>query len=259
MNRDNLIVFDGVTLGYGRKIVVDGITFTIKSGEYFGLVGPNGAGKTTILRAILGTLKPLAGTVTVAGGEGGRPIRFGYVPQRDTIDYSLPYTAEEVVAMGRYRQIGLFHRPGKRDRQAVKRSLEHVDMLDLATRPFKELSGGQKQRVLIARALSSSPDVLVLDEPTNGMDLSSRTSTLKLIKQLQREDRLTVLMVSHLLDDVASEVDRLALVEKDTFQVGGVDEVLSSRNLTALYDIAVDVHRIGGRAVILAGGSDASR
>jgi zinc/manganese transport system ATP-binding protein len=131
-------------------------------------------------------------------------------------------------------------------------------MGDMAARPFKELSGGQKQRVLIARALSSSPDVLVLDEPTNGMDLSSRTAILNLIKQLQQEDNLTVLMVSHLLDDVASEVDRLALVEKRVFQVGTVEEVLNKKNLTAIYDMTVNVHRIHGRTVILAGGSHAS-
>jgi ABC-type Mn2+/Zn2+ transport system ATPase subunit len=254
-----LITFEKVSLGYGRKTVVRDLSFDIRTGEYFGLVGPNGSGKTTILRGILGTLKPLEGSITIVPQDGGRPVRFGYVPQRDTIDYILPYSAEEVVAMGRFRQVGLFRRPGKADQEAVRRSLEHVGMSDMAARPFKELSGGQKQRVLIARALSSSPDVLVLDEPTNGMDLSSRTAILSLIKQLQREDKLTVLMVSHLLDDVASEVDRLALVEKSMFQVGTVEKVLTRKNLTAIYEMNVDVHRIQGRTVILAGGSDASK
>jgi ABC-type Mn2+/Zn2+ transport system ATPase subunit len=258
MTSPPLITFENVSLGYGNKTVIGDISFDIRAGEYFGLVGPNGAGKTTILRGILGTLKPLRGNITVSRGDGNGRVRFGYVPQRDTIDYSLPYTGEEVVAMGRYRQIGLFRRPGKADRDAVRRSLEHVDMSDMAGRSFKELSGGQKQRVLIARALSSSPDVLVLDEPTNGMDLSSRTAILNLIKRLQKEDRLTVLMLSHLLDDVASEVDRLALVEKSMFQVGTVEEVLNGKNLTAIYDMTVDVHRIQGRTVILAGGSHAS-
>jgi ABC-type Mn2+/Zn2+ transport system ATPase subunit len=254
-----LIEFTDVSLGYGARTVLDGISFRIGAGEYFGLVGPNGAGKTTILRAILGTLKPRRGTINLASLPDGRMLRFGYVPQRDTIDYSLPYASEEVVMMGRFRQIGLLRRPGAIDHEAVRRSLEHVQMLPMARRPFKELSGGQKQRVLIARALSSSPDVLILDEPTNGMDLSSRTAILTLIKQLQRDDKLTVLMVSHLLDDVASEVSRLALVEKNTFQVGPVEEVLTSTNLTSIYGMSVDVHRIHGRAVILAGGADACK
>jgi ABC-type Mn2+/Zn2+ transport system ATPase subunit len=257
MTQQSLITFDGVSLGYGKHVVVEDISFTIAGGEYFGLVGPNGAGKTTLLRGILGTLKPLKGTIRIAAQDGGRAIRFGYVPQRETIDYSLPYTAAEVVMMGRYRQVGLFRRPGREDHDAVRRSLEHVSMEEMAFRPFQELSGGQKQRVLIARALSSSPDILVLDEPTNGMDLSSRTAILTLIKQLQKEDRLTILMVSHLLDDVASEVGRLALVEQSMFQVGSVEEVLNGKNLTSIYGMPVDVHRIHDRTVILAGGSNA--
>lgn len=248
-----VIEFRAVTLGYGRKIVLRDITFAVQPGEYFGMVGPNGAGKTTIIRTILGTLAPLTGEVCVRNADGVVP-RLGYVPQRDKIDSVLPYSVEEVVMMGRYRQLGLFHRPGKADAEAVAESLRHVDIEDLRGRVFNDLSGGQKQRVLIARALVARPEVLILDEPTNGMDLSSRTSILELIQRLHEEERLTVIMVSHLLDDVANHVHRLAIVEQNFFQVGDVKEVLTAENLSTLYQMEVRVAEVEGGKVILARG-----
>jgi ABC-type Mn2+/Zn2+ transport system ATPase subunit len=243
-----IIEFKQATLGYGRKVVLKDISFSISAGDYFGLVGPNGAGKTTLLRAILGTLAPQAGEV-----HCDPSIRFGYVPQRDTIDYIMPYTVQEVVMMGRYRQIGLFRTPARADRDIVVESLRHVDIEDLRFRSFKDLSGGQKQRVLIARALASKPAVLILDEPTNGMDLSSRTSILDLIHRLHTDDRLTVLMVSHILDDVANYVKRIAIVERSFFQVGDVDVVLTAKNLSTLYQMPVRVVDMQGSKIILAG------
>ncbi len=253
-----LIEFKNATLGYGKKIVLRDISFTIGAADYFGLVGPNGAGKTTILRAILGTLKPLSGSVTVGGAEAGTPVRFGYVPQRDTIDYIMPYSVEEVVMMGRYRQIGMFRSPGPRDRGLVQQSLAHTAIENLRALTFKDLSGGQKQRVLIARALASEPDVLILDEPTNGMDLPSRLSILELIHALHSEGKLTVIMVSHLLDDVANHVKRIAIVEQNFFQVGDVAEVLTGENLSTLYGMPVNVQRVNGNTMILAGGDHGS-
>jgi ABC-type Mn2+/Zn2+ transport system ATPase subunit len=248
-----VIQFKEATLGYGRKAVLKDISMTVGAGEYFGMVGPNGAGKTTIIRTILGTLRPLRGEVVVRGVDGGPP-RFGYVPQRDRIDSILPYTVREVVMMGRYRGLGAMRRPGEADERAVTGSLKHVDMEELGARPFNDLSGGQKQRVLIARALVARPDILILDEPTNGMDLSSRVSILELIQRLHVEDRLTVLMVSHLLDDVADYVQRIAIVEQNFFQVGAVEDVLTGENLSTLYRMDVQVSRVNNRAVILARG-----
>lgn len=253
-----LIEFSNATLGYGRKTVLSNISFAIHEGEYFGLVGPNGAGKTTILRTILGTLDPLAGEVRVQSAAGGK-LQFGYVPQRDTIDYVLPYSVEEVVMMGRYRSMGLLRRPAPADRDAVRGSLADVAIEDLRGRTFKELSGGQKQRTLIARALAARPEVLLLDEPTNGMDLSSRISILELISHLHEKEKLTVIMVSHLLDDVANHVSRLAIVEREFFQVGAVEEVLTGPNLSTLYGMNVRVQSVDGRTVIIAGGSHGSR
>jgi ABC-type Mn2+/Zn2+ transport system ATPase subunit len=249
-----VIEFKNATLGYGRKVVLSGITFSILPGEYLGLVGPNGAGKTTIVRTILGSLRPISGEVRVRSAFGGPP-HIGYVPQRDTIDYVLPYTVLEVVLMGRYRQIGLMRRPRAEDRDVVKQSMAHAAVDGLADRPFRDLSGGQKQRVLIARALATQPEVLILDEPTNGMDLPSRISVLDLINELHQGGKLTVIMISHLLDDVANHVRRIALVEPNFFQIGQVDEVLTAQNLSTLYQMPVDVHQMHGSKIILPGGS----
>jgi ABC-type Mn2+/Zn2+ transport system ATPase subunit len=156
-----LITFDGVTLGYGRRPVLTDLSFRIPEGDFLGLVGPNGAGKTTILRAILGSLAPTAGTISRADG-----LRFGYVPQRDQVDYNFPLEVVDVVLMGRYDRVGLGRRPGRHDRERARAALEHVGIAHLADEPLSALSGGQRQRALIARALVGEPNLLVLDVPT---------------------------------------------------------------------------------------------
>ncbi|HET7275954.1 MAG TPA: metal ABC transporter ATP-binding protein [Longimicrobiaceae bacterium] len=242
-----LITFDGVDLGYGREPVLRGVSMDIPEGDFLGLVGPNGAGKTTILRALLGTLNPLAGKVTVAPG-----IRFGYVPQRDQVDYNFPLEVLDVVLMGRFDRIGLGRRPGRADREAAHAALEHVGIADLAGRPLASLSGGQKQRVLIARALVGDPNILILDEPTNGMDLVSTTQILGLVRALHEQDNLTVLMVSHALNEVANYVERIGLVVEGSFRIGTVDEILSERTLSEMYGIPVEVDSFDGHRIVLA-------
>ena len=243
----SLISFDGATLGYGRRAVLTNLTFDIPQGDFLGLVGPNGAGKTTILRAILGSLEAMAGTVTIAPG-----LRFGYVPQRDSVDYNFPLKVVDVVLMGRYNRIGLGRRPTKQDADLARQALEHVGILDLADRPLNALSGGQKQRTLIARALVGQPTVLVLDEPTNGMDLVSTTQILGLIRALHERDNLTVLMVSHALNEVANYVERIALVVERGFRIGTVAEIMTEQTLTDMYGIPVDVDEMHGHRIVVA-------
>jgi ABC-type Mn2+/Zn2+ transport system ATPase subunit len=146
-----------------------------------------------------------------------------------------------------------------KDRKVVEESLEQAEASGFASVPFKELSGGQKQRALIARALATRPEVLILDEPTNGMDLSSRAAILALIRRLHDRQRITVILVSHLLDDVANHVRRLAIVQQGRFEVGNVEDILTARNLSSLYELPVEVERVRGNIVILAGGPDEPR
>jgi ABC-type Mn2+/Zn2+ transport system ATPase subunit len=242
-----LITFNHATLGYGRRAVLSDITFDIPAGDFLGLVGPNGAGKTTILRAILGSLAPQSGTVTKAPG-----LRFGYVPQRDSVDYNFPLKVLDVVLMGRYDRIGLVRRPSREDRSLACAALVHVGVADLAERPLSALSGGQKQRVLIARALVGKPNVLILDEPTNGMDLVSTTQILGLVRELHERDNLTVLMVSHALNEVANYVERIALVVERGFRIGTVAQIMNEETLTQMYGIPVDVDEMHGHRIVVA-------
>lgn len=242
-----LVRFDHAALGYGRRVILSDLSFSISEGDFLGMVGPNGAGKTTILRAILRTLKPLDGTVTHAPN-----IRFGYVPQRDQVDYNFPLTVVDVVLMGRYDRIGIGRRPGSQDRALACRALDQVGILDLADLPLSSLSGGQKQRTLIARALVGEPSVLVLDEPTSGMDLVSTTQILGLIRGLHDRERLTVLMVSHALNEVANYVERIALVMNGGFRIGPVDEIMTQAVLTDMYGIPVDVDSFNGHRIVVA-------
>ena len=242
-----LVSFDRVTLGYGRRTILSDLSFTIAEGDFLGLVGPNGAGKTTVLRAILGTLKPQSGTLARSPG-----LRFGYVPQRDQVDYNFPLKVLDVVLMGRYDRIGVARRPGQDDRRRAMDALEHVGIPELAERQLKDLSGGQKQRTLIARALVGEPNVLVLDEPTNGMDLVSTTQILGLVRELHERDRLTVIMVSHALNEVANYVERIALVVGGGFRIGSVDEIMTEPVLSEMYGIPVEVDSFNGHRIVLA-------
>ena len=245
----DLVRFEKVSLGYGRRRLLGDLTFRVTAGNFLGLVGPNGSGKTTILRALLGTLPPLGGTIEIAPG-----VSFGYVPQREQIDSRYPLQVLDVVLMGRYHRIGLGRRPGRSDRAAAMGALERVGMAGMATRHIGGLSGGQAQRALLARALVGDPSVLVLDEPTNGLDLVATTQILGLIRELHEQDRLTVLMVSHALNEVANYVDQIGLLVNGVLRLGPVDEVLTERSLSELYGIPVEVASFAGHRIVLARG-----
>ena len=239
-----IIKFNDVTIGYGKKKIIENINVSFYENDFVGIVGPNGAGKTTFLRTLLGNLKPLSGTIEK------KSHRFGYVPQRDTVQPLLPYTVEDVVMMGRYSLIGVFGKPTKKDKEVVDASLSHVGIHHLKRFNYNSLSGGQRQRALIARALAVEPSILILDEPTNGMDTPSHYSLLDLISRLHDDNKLTILLVSHLLSDVANGVKKLILMEKNFFQVGSIEEVLSAENLKKTYSTDFHVNKIDGEYII---------
>ena len=241
---EEIIKLSDVSIGYGKKIIASNISFTIFESEYIGLVGPNGAGKTTLLKTLLGKLKPLAGTISKQN------LKFGYVPQRDTIQPLLPYTVFDVVMMSRYSLIGTFSNPTKSDKNIVCESLAQVGIEDLKNYNYNSLSGGQRQRALIARALAFQPNVLILDEPTNGMDTPSHYSLLDLISNLQKEKKLAIIMVSHLLSDVANYVKKLMLIDRGFFQFGEIDDLLSENNLKLAYSSEFSVKKLNGEYLI---------
>ncbi len=252
-----LIEFSEVTLGYSHKDVLASLNFTIDHGDFLGIVGPNGSGKSTLIKALLGILKPRNGRITFHaahnGSSNGKP-RFGYVPQRGQLDEIYPLTVAEIVIMGRYAQIGKLKKPQRRDHEKMRECLRHLGIEELAEAQYGDLSGGQKQRTLIARALASDPEILVLDEPTDGLDLSSQQSILAMVAHFHQVHNMTVIMVSHHLNEVAALVKKLALVQAGRLQVGVTDEILTETNLAELYNISVTVKDYDGQKVIMPGG-----
>ncbi|HET7754667.1 MAG TPA: metal ABC transporter ATP-binding protein [Anaeromyxobacteraceae bacterium] len=251
-----LVSLDDVTIGHGRRKLIGGISLGIGANEFLAIVGPNGGGKTTLLSTLLGILPPLAG-----GRSQPAALRVGYVPQRDHVDALWPLTTGEVVLMGRYPRLRPWQPPRAEDHEAVATALARVGILDLLDRRFGTLSGGQRQRTLIARALSAEPDLLALDEPTNGMDPAAELASLDVLRSLHSAGDLAVVMISHRIEAVVNYATRIALVdhERGLWRVGSVDEMLDDDALAALYGRRVVVREENGRRYLhpQAAGGDA--
>jgi ABC-type Mn2+/Zn2+ transport system ATPase subunit len=208
---DAVVRLHDVSLGYDGWPVVEHASFAVERGEFCALLGPNGAGKTTLLRTILGLIPALAGRIEYHFDRAARPP--GYVPQRDALDPIFPLTALEVVLMGTYATLPPLWPVGARRRRLAAECLGQVGLSASAGQPFWALSGGQKQRVLIARALAAEPEVLLLDEPTAGVDHAAAASITELIARLNRERALTVVLVSHHAELIRSVVHSVVWVD----------------------------------------------
>ena len=240
-----------LSLGYRGSAIVRDLSFDIRPGEILGIVGPNGCGKTTLLRAILGFLKPLGGTVVL-----DRRLSLSYVPQRDRIDTILPVTVLEVVLMGRAARSGPLWRPQAADRETGRQALASLGADHLSQHLFRTLSGGEQQRVLLARALAAQADVMILDEPTAGMDLASEAAIIDFLVALNRTRGVTVVLVTHLLSIVLNSATSVLLMGPDGILCGDVDEVLEEHRLTGLYGAPVHLGRIAGRRTLVVGSAE---
>ena len=231
------IAFRDVFFGYGRADVLRDVTFEVPEGTFVALIGPNGAGKTTLLRLLLGLGRPRKGRIAVFGhSPGERGVSLGYVPQRTGVPDGFPLTAQEVVLMGRYALVGWGRRPGAADHDAARRALDRVSLGDMAGRRFSELSGGQQRRALIARALVGEPRLLLLDEPTAGLDPAAQARFYDMCCTLQREEGITLLAASHDVEVVARHADTVLLIDRTVRAHGTPVEVLQSRQLDRVYD-----------------------
>lgn len=245
-----LIEFRDARFGYGRRMVLEHVSIDVRRGDLLGLVGPNGAGKTTLLRGLLGQLKPLSGEVL----WGGVRPKIGFVPQRENLNPIWPLRVLDVVLMGRCALRGPMRRLTTEDREESMRALELTGIVALSALPVANLSGGQVQRTLLARALASHPDILILDEPTTGMDLAGSTGMLRLIRSLHDERKLTVLFVSHDLNAVAGIATRLVLIHEGRVKEGDEESILSPDVLGAVYGLDIVVGNVGGQRVVVARG-----
>ena len=232
---NELISVRGVTLGYGRRIILKDLNFAIERGDFMGVMGPNGSGKTTLLKALLGLLTPLAGAIDLTA-PASAPLRVGYVTQRERLDSHFPLSSLEVAVMGRFGLLGAMRRPRRSDYEIARGCLRRVGMEQRAALPYRELSGGQQQRVLIARALAGEPDLLLLDEPTNGMDLEAERAIMELLLGLQSEKSTTIVFVTHLLSAIEHFARRVALITRDgTVVIGAKDQMLAPATIARAY------------------------
>ena len=212
--------------GYGERAVLTGATLTIRRGEIVAVVGPNGSGKSTLMKGILGLNERVAGTVDLFGEPSHElhdRARLGYVPQRHTLSASVRATAEEIVSTGRLPRIGWLARLRGTDRQIVARSLEVVGLADRAGTEVSTLSGGQQRRVLIARALAAQPDVLIMDEPTAGVDAANQHVLADVLDRLVERD-VTMVIVTHELGPLERLLTRIVVVDAGRIRFDGTPE-----------------------------------
>jgi ABC-type Mn2+/Zn2+ transport system ATPase subunit len=239
-----VIQIENAIVSYREDVVLRGVSLQVYSGEFVGIIGPNGAGKTTLLTIVNGLGKLVSGRVQVLGKQvvnGGRhELRklVGYVAQVENIDPRMPMSVRELVMIGRYGLLGLFHRPDKHDWAIVDETLEMVNMTHLSNRPIGHLSGGEQQRVAIARCLAQEPKIFLLDEPTASLDWKAQTDILELVKRIHSERNLTTLFVTHDLDALPHTCDRVLLM-KDGLIIddGTPDKLISAVSLSRLYDL----------------------
>lgn len=223
-----------LTVCYGSYTALEDVTFHLHVGERIAVVGPNGAGKSTLFKVIAGVIRPTSGEVHVYGSSPSHHICIGYVPQRSQVEWRFPVTVEDVVMMGRVAKIGLFRQPGKADWQRVRQALETVGLLELAHRPIEALSGGQQQRMFIARSLAQDAELLLMDEPLNGLDVPSQESILSLLDTL-RSQGITVLIATHDLEQAAAFFDKVMLLNRRLIGFGTPKEILNPEHLVRAY------------------------
>lgn len=223
-----ILKVDNLTVKYNGSYALEKVTFSVEAGERVAIVGPNGSGKSTLFKAMVGLVRPVAGSVQSNGAE------IGYVSQRSEVDWRFPVTVHDVVMMGRIAQIGWLRWQRPSDRAAVRRCLDQVGMAAFAGRQIGELSGGQQQRVFIARALAQNASILLMDEPFSGVDVPSQEAILEILDGL-RGQGVTVLLSTHDLNLAAERFDRLALLNRRLIAYGPARGAITPAALAGAY------------------------
>ena len=243
-----LPIFDVKNLSFTTKEqqILSSISFEIFHGEYIAIIGPNGGGKTTLIKLLLGLEKPTSGEIKLFGQTQKnfkQWHKIGYVPQRATlVDTSFPASVLDVVNMGRTAKRKLFSRLTKEDKKIVYDAMSKMDILNLKDKMVGTLSGGQRQRVMIARALASKPEILILDEPNTGVDMHSQQKFYKLLATLNKEENITILFITHDVGVIADDIGRLFTINQNAIICNDPKKTLSCDDMSKLYGI--DAHLV---------------
>jgi len=239
-----LVELEGVTFGYGGRAALQEVTYAVHPGDFTGIVGPSGSGKTTLLRLLLGTLRPDSGRLTRASGTA-----LSYVPQLESVDWSFPVTVEQCVLMSRPSR-RLVPWPTREERHDVADVLERLGIADLAGRHIRALSGGQQQRMFLARALLRRPQLLLLDEPTSGVDVQTRHEVLHLLDDLNREG-MAIVLTTHDLNGMAAHLPHLVALQHRVVASGAPADVIVPEVLERTFGARMDVLQHLGMPVVV--------
>jgi zinc/manganese transport system ATP-binding protein len=262
LTSDAVLTVDGVSVRLSGRQILDDVRFSLRRGEFAGLIGSNGAGKTTLLRVILGLTAPTAGTVLVGGKPRTRRGRakggaVGYVPQKILLDADMPLRARDLVGLGLDgHRLGI-PVPSRTRRQQVEEMLRAVGAEKFADARVGNLSGGEQQRVLIAHALISGPELLLLDEPLANLDIPSAQEVVRLLGRIAREQHVAVLISAHEMNPLLPVMDRVVYLAAGRAASGTADEVVRTEVLSELYGHHVDVLHVHGRVLVVEGEGDA--
>lgn len=246
-----VLSLENLHLEYNGNTVLQNVSIKIQTSELIAVVGPNGAGKTTLIKIVAGILKPNKGNVCVYGHKPGGHVCIAYVPQRSQVDWSFPVTVAEVVMMGRIRKIGPFRWPTKMDWDFIQQALQRVEMSEFASRRIGELSGGQQQRVFLAQALAQEAEIILLDEPFTGLDLSSQEAILSTLREL-KEIGVAILVSTHDLSLANEYFDKVILINRRLVSFGTPAEVFIRPHLLEAYGGHVHELPEAGTTMVLA-------
>lgn len=223
----------------GENAILKAVNMKVLAGEYCAIIGPNGGGKTTLIRLMMGLEKPTSGSISLFGipqPQFNAWHKIGYVPQRSAlVDATFPATVREVVAMGRYARRGIFGWENHSDKEAIEEAMEHMGVSDLRHRLIGHLSGGQRQRVMIARALASHPEVLIVDEPNTGVDVESQHRFYELLRFLNKTAHIAIVFITHDVGVIAEDISKLFFVNQTLLLSQTPQEILSCDSMSRLY------------------------
>lgn len=236
-NKIPAVQIDDLTVAYNYKPVLWDIDLVIPEGVLMAIVGPNGAGKSTLIKAILGIITPLAGSVQVFGKPYKKQVdKVAYVPQKGSVDWDFPTTALDVVMMGTYGSLGWIKRPGQKEKKLALEALDKVGMLSFKSRQISQLSGGQQQRIFLARALVQNASIYLMDEPFQGVDATTEKAIINILKELRQEGK-TLIVVHHDLQTVPEYFDWVTFLNVKGIASGPVKDIFNDDNLTKTYGI----------------------